>query len=36
MKFVATLIDIKAIDASIFQLPADYKIVTTAELESMK
>jgi hypothetical protein len=36
LKFVSTMIDIKAIDSQIFEIPADYKIVTKAELENMK
>jgi hypothetical protein len=35
-KFVATLIDNMVIDSKIFNAPADYKIVTRAELEKLK
>lgn len=34
MRFVASLVDIKAIDAEIFKVPEGYKIVTPTELES--
>ncbi|MBL7764716.1 MAG: hypothetical protein JNJ58_01380 [Chitinophagaceae bacterium] len=36
MKFVATIVDIKAIDSKIFELPQEYKIVTKSELEKLK
>lgn len=36
MKFVATLVDNMVIDSKIFNIPADFKIVTKAELEKLK
>ena len=36
MKFVCVLIDKMAIDSKIFDIPADYKIVTKSELEKLK
>ncbi len=36
MKFVASLIEIKVLDSQEFSIPADYKIVTKAELENLK
>lgn len=36
MKFVATLVEIKVLDSKEFSIPSDYKIVTKAELESLK
>jgi hypothetical protein len=36
MKFVATQVNIKAIDPQLFDIPVDYKIVTKAELDKIK
>lgn len=36
MKFVANKIDLSPVDSKIFNIPADYKIVTKTELEQLK
>jgi hypothetical protein len=36
MKFVATQVNVKAIDPQLFEIPVDYKIVTKAELDKIK
>lgn len=36
MKFVASLVEIKVLDNSVFNIPADYKIISKAELEKLK
>lgn len=36
MKFVATQIEIKAIDSEVFTIPSDYKIISMEELQMMK
>ncbi len=36
MKFIATMIEVKVIDSQLFTIPADYKIVSKAELDKMK
>lgn len=36
MKFVATIIEVKAIDSKIFTIPENYKIVTKEELSNLK
>lgn len=36
MKFVANKIDLSPVDTKIFNIPADYKIVTKTELEQLK
>jgi len=36
MKFIATQVNVKAIDPQLFEIPVDYKIITKAELDKIK
>jgi hypothetical protein len=36
MRFVATVVDIQSVESAVFAIPADYKIVSKAELEKIK